>query len=349
MGWGILLLAGLTVAWLIVRPEKWWNEVSKTNQISSDKTQKKETEETPSEKKKVDLKPNVNYETSPDETTSASETLDQANKTNKTEDVATSKRNQVTSPDKSPADRRTERVPINKIPDNKNIIPEKDQRNLAQQKPVLRTKGNVKKKPLVVAGEEKKEQKDNTKAPDNSFPITDTPRVSVTEPKVSNKKPDTTLTTANQQTVTPNDSASKRNTDQPRDSAHQKKAKQPQKKMFLVAGIGEQQLIPVAGQTAVPYSRYGRKGSLADYVPSVFMQLQKEKKWFIQGEFRYGAAQSVKEFSYNRKTKFDTFSKNVTVTTMRLKKTYYHQLPLSFNYYLKSNLSVGIGGMYSRF
>ena len=34
---------------------------------------------------------------------------------------------------------------------------------------------------------------------------------------------------------------------------------------------------------------------------------------------------------------------------MRLKKTYYHQLPVSFNYFLVSNLSVGIGGMYSHF
>jgi len=34
---------------------------------------------------------------------------------------------------------------------------------------------------------------------------------------------------------------------------------------------------------------------------------------------------------------------------MRLKKTYYHQLPLSFNYYLIPNLTIGIGGMYSRF
>jgi hypothetical protein len=40
---------------------------------------------------------------------------------------------------------------------------------------------------------------------------------------------------------------------------------------------------------------------------------------------------------------------NVTMTTMHLKKTYYHQLPFSFNYFVNRDLSVGIGGMYSRF
>ena len=37
------------------------------------------------------------------------------------------------------------------------------------------------------------------------------------------------------------------------------------------------------------------------------------------------------------------------VTTLNLKKTYYHQLPLSFNYYVEPDFSVGIGGIYSRF
>jgi hypothetical protein len=134
------------------------------------------------------------------------------------------------------------------------------------------------------------------------------------------------------------------------DSTSQKKMHQSlPKKFFLTAGIGEQLQIPIAGQTTVPYSHYGRKTSLSDYVPSVYVRWQKERKWFVQGEFRYGAAQYVKEFSYNRKTEFDAISKDITTTTMRLKKTYYHQLPLSFNYYILPNLSLGLGGMYSRF
>jgi hypothetical protein len=79
------------------------------------------------------------------------------------------------------------------------------------------------------------------------------------------------------------------------------------------------------------------------------MRVQKQNKWFVQAEFRYGGPQSVKEFSFSRKTDYDTTNLKITTTTQWLKKTYYHQLPLSFNYYLRPNLSVGIGGMYSRF
>lgn len=143
------------------------------------------------------------------------------------------------------------------------------------------------------------------------------------------------------------------NTKQPEikrmDSSVQRKNIQPKKKMIVAAGIGEQQQIPIAGQTAVPYSHYGRKGSLADYIPSVYIKFENQNKWFVQAEFRYGGAQSVKEFSFARKTKFDTSALNITTTTQRLKKTYYHQFPVSFNYYIHPNLSVGVGGMYSRF
>jgi len=118
---------------------------------------------------------------------------------------------------------------------------------------------------------------------------------------------------------------------------------------YFSAGIGEQQQIPIAGQTAVPYSSYGRKGSFSDYIPSVYVRLHKKENWFVQAEFRYGAAQSLKEFSYSQQTKLDSSGSNITTTTLRLKKTYYHQVPLSFNYYVYPSLSVGIGGIYSRF
>jgi hypothetical protein len=127
------------------------------------------------------------------------------------------------------------------------------------------------------------------------------------------------------------------------------KKQEGKKKYFVSVGLGEQFQIPIAGQTTVPYSYYGREGSIADYIPSVYVRLHREQKWFVQAEFRYGAAQSVKEFSFSQQTKFDTSSMNVSTTTIRLKKTYYHQLPLTFNYMVRPNLSVGLGGMYSRF
>ncbi|MBA2744803.1 MAG: hypothetical protein H0U44_01135 [Flavisolibacter sp.] len=121
------------------------------------------------------------------------------------------------------------------------------------------------------------------------------------------------------------------------------------KKLYVSAGLGLQQQIPLGGQQSVPYDYYGRKSSLADYIPSIFIRLHKEDKWFIMGEFRYGAPQVLNEFSFSQKSVFDTSSMVLTTTTMRLKKTYYHQFPLSFNYYVNEGWSVGTGIMYSRF
>lgn len=118
---------------------------------------------------------------------------------------------------------------------------------------------------------------------------------------------------------------------------------------WLAAGIGLQQVIPVAGQSAVPYNYFGRTGSIYDYIPSVYLRLHHGNKWFLQGEFRYGAPQSVREFSFSRSTRFDTASNNMVVTSVRLKKTYYHQLPLSFNYYIRPKWSVGAGSVYNYF
>ncbi len=121
------------------------------------------------------------------------------------------------------------------------------------------------------------------------------------------------------------------------------------KSFSLSAGIGLQQGIPLGSQSVVPYNYYGRTGSLYDYIPSLYLRLHKKEKWFVQAEFRFGAPQSLKEFAFSRQTKFDVFTNNITTTSLRLKKTYYHQLPLSFNYNLNKNLSVGAGAMYSYF
>jgi hypothetical protein len=121
------------------------------------------------------------------------------------------------------------------------------------------------------------------------------------------------------------------------------------KKYFFSAGIGIQQQIPLGDQGSVPYDVYGREASIADYIPSVFFRFHQEDKWFIMGEFRYGAPQKVNDFNYSQHSIYDTTSMTLSTTTMRLKKTYYHQLPISFNYYVKPGLSVGLGMMYSRF
>ena len=128
-----------------------------------------------------------------------------------------------------------------------------------------------------------------------------------------------------------------------------KKINQKQRKLIVKVGLGLQQQIPIAGQVIAPYTYNGTKGSLPDYLPHIYVQMQKEKRWFLEGDFKFGMAQAVNEFSYSQETTYDASTLNLTVTAMSLMKTYYHDLSLSFNYYLLPNLSFGSGGIYSRF
>jgi hypothetical protein len=120
------------------------------------------------------------------------------------------------------------------------------------------------------------------------------------------------------------------------------------KEVYFSAGAGLQQLLPVAGQKANPYNSSGRKNSLGDYVPSVFARMYKDQKWFIQSEFRYGAPQYTKDILFRSK-KLDTSSSFGRYENSRIKKTYYHQLPLSFNYFILPGLSVGTGVSFNKF
>lgn len=132
----------------------------------------------------------------------------------------------------------------------------------------------------------------------------------------------------------------------------EKKDSSNKKNLFTYsAGISMQQLLPVAGQKTVPYNSQGRKGTLGDYIPSIYFRVNKEKKWFIQGEFRYGAPQYTREFVYKENRREDT-SGSQTFTTRSsntLKKTYYHQLPVTFNYYVTKDWSVGGGLSWNKF
>lgn len=301
MGWGILLLVGLIVTWLIIRPEKRWNEKDQTKNTSSTKAREQQSDKTNGVQKKHTI-------------------LIPADRTKDKERISLPKQekaNALVEPSSAQSERKKNSLQL-ALRSNKKYKKENRQEVFTEEK-------SLKEPANIVSGDS-------------------------TIGRTTEDKPDSSSVTAiHPQVSKPVDSVEAENITQPNDTAVRKKKTSPPKKLFLTAGIGEQQQIPIAGQTAVPYSHYGRKGSLSDYVPSAFVQLQKEKKWFVQAEFRYGAPQSVKEFSFNRKTKLDTFTNNITITTQRLKKTYYHQLPFSFNYYVLPNLSFGVGGVYSRF
>jgi hypothetical protein len=138
-------------------------------------------------------------------------------------------------------------------------------------------------------------------------------------------------------------------TDSSAQASAAKKKENKEKNYYFSAGLALQQQIPLAGQKANPYDYYGRKGSLADYIPSVYLRFHQDRKWFIQSEFRYGAPQSVKEITYGSTSVSDSGNVNTITTALRLKKTFFHQLPVSFNYFVLPNWSVGAGVMYSRF
>ncbi len=128
-----------------------------------------------------------------------------------------------------------------------------------------------------------------------------------------------------------------------------KKDSSTKRQIYFAAGLGLYQQLPVDGQKLVPYNSLGRKSTLADYVPSIYFRMYQDKKWFVQSEFRYGAPQNTKEIIYKQQKLIDTNSNTTFTTSTKLKKTFYHQLPISFNYFLLPKLSVGAGISWNRF
>ena len=116
---------------------------------------------------------------------------------------------------------------------------------------------------------------------------------------------------------------------------------------FVDAGIELKQQLPVSNQRITYYNYNGNQTLLPDYLPSVYVKLEKEKRWFVQGEFSYASSRLPKDFIYLQKTNADYAHSSITVTTYHLQKTYYTQVPVSFNLYVHSSLSVGAGVMYS--
>lgn len=123
------------------------------------------------------------------------------------------------------------------------------------------------------------------------------------------------------------------------------------KPIFFSAGIAEQQQIPLAGQQLTPYNAQGRKGSLSDYIPSVYFRINKQDRWFTQIEFKYGAPQYTKDIEYSQRITPDTGTnpRFSTINSSIVKKTFYHQLPVTFNAFITPNWSFGGGLVWNRF
>ena len=116
---------------------------------------------------------------------------------------------------------------------------------------------------------------------------------------------------------------------------------------FIDAGVGIKQQLPVGDQAFTSYNYNGNKSWLSDYISSLYIKLEKEKRWFVQGEFHFGAPRLVSKTTYWQKTRADYGHGSTTMDKYYLQKTWYNEVPLSFNLYLRPSLSAGAGVMYN--
>jgi hypothetical protein len=114
----------------------------------------------------------------------------------------------------------------------------------------------------------------------------------------------------------------------------------------ISAGIGLQQAIALGSQGSSSFNYKGKRSSVSDLFPSVYLRLQRGK-WFAQAEFQYAVPQPVEQFSFSQKTTYDAAAQNINTERLQLQKLYYHQLPFSVNYHLLPNWSVGAGTVYN--
>ena len=141
----------------------------------------------------------------------------------------------------------------------------------------------------------------------------------------------------------------------PNDSTKNKTLKNnvPKKrnKYFLSTGLSILQQLPLNGAKATSLDYLGRSSSLRDYLPAPYIRLTKDKRFYIQGEFRYGVPQYNKPFVYLFEKKTDTAVAGVFTpdSSYSLKKNFYHQVPISFHYYITPSLSIGTGIVYNKF
>ncbi len=141
------------------------------------------------------------------------------------------------------------------------------------------------------------------------------------------------------------------NNDTSKVAAEKKQKEKKKNEYYFAAGLSLQYQFPINGQQSNNYDAFGRKNSLKDYVPAAYIRFYKKNTWFFHTGFRYGAPQSVKEVPYNSTSSLDSNSGQIVTnrSSFTVRKTFYHQVPFSFNYFITPKLSIGTGIMYSLF
>lgn len=117
-------------------------------------------------------------------------------------------------------------------------------------------------------------------------------------------------------------------------------------KLQWSAGAGLQQPVALPGQSSSAYSYNGKHSGVRDYLPSVYLRVQKQK-WFAQAEGIFSVPQPVNNFSFSQTTTYDAANLSLNTERIFIDKIYYHQIPVSVNRYITPSWSVGAGGVYN--
>ena len=323
-GWGMLGIVLLGLGWWIVRPEKWFTK--KQHQLEEVKELKEVNDNGEKPKKNT-----INYtgdSTGTNEPTIyGKDSFDLKQKETRPDSV--------TVTDSTGKKIRRTTIQYEKDDEGTAEIEKGKKKKLKKDNPVI-TKGNPGK-----ISKKRDNQRDN---PDSNR-IVVTPIPITTDTLTVGKIVTTALIPDSVKTIKKDTAIKKAEEVKP---AVSKKDSSQKKSFSFSAGIALHQQLPVAGQSFVPYNSLGRKGTLLDYIPSVYARLNRDDKWFVQIGFRYGAPQLVNKLLYSSKA--DTISiQKYNNTNTYLKKTFYHQLPISFNYFVSKNLSIGGGVVWNKF
>ncbi|HEV7333359.1 MAG TPA: hypothetical protein VGN63_20150 [Flavisolibacter sp.] len=152
---------------------------------------------------------------------------------------------------------------------------------------------------------------------------------------------------SNIDTVTTNDSTKVDITPPAERSELQKEKSKKKNRIVFSAGIGLQQAIAFGGQRPSSYNLKGKQNKFSDHIPSVYLRLQRDR-WFLQGELHYKVPQPVEPFLFSQISSYDRANNLLHTERLSVQKLYYHQLPISINYLLQPQWSLGAGLVYNR-
>lgn len=357
MLWGLLFIAAAVAGWLLLKPQNWFRKENHKETII--KTGTGNRTNAPAEADQ-NTKSFTQTEATPDSTTATEKELPvqsidtvSAVVTGQSSIKEKKNNNRINNNNPEPGNATTKKQSTDR---DIATLTEGGGKKKTKSKP--KPKESLDKKPVKPADTKKPTEKVDPVLP---VTIADTTAITLAQPSIQKDTAadkNNPLVKKDSLSVSPSDSltAKKNKADLKKDSTNTSKKtddkKEKTKTPFIFsAGIAIHQQLPVGGQKLTPYNSLGRKASLADYIPSVYLRLEKESKWFLQSEFRYGAPQYTKEFVYRQSSVPDTGSNPVYTTnrTNTLKKTFYHQLPLTFNYFITPGWSVGAGVQWNKF